>query len=43
VFNEEVGVEKIWLIWRVIESVEVWYARAKHDSAKPKLRLFGLP
>jgi hypothetical protein len=28
---------------RVIESVEVWYARAKYDSAKPKLRLFGLP
>ena len=27
---------------RVIESVEVWYARAKYDSAKPKLRLFGL-
>jgi hypothetical protein len=28
---------------RVIESVEVWYARARYDSAKPKLRLFGLP
>jgi hypothetical protein len=28
---------------RVIESLEVWYARAKYDSAKPKLRLFGLP
>jgi hypothetical protein len=28
---------------RVIENVEVWYARAKYDSAKPKLRLFGLP
>jgi hypothetical protein len=28
---------------RVIESVEVWYARAKYDSAKPKLRPFGLP
>src|SRR4030095_16658715 len=28
---------------RVIESVEVWYARAKYDSAKPKLRLFRLP
>jgi hypothetical protein len=28
---------------RIIESEEVWYARAKHDSAKPKLRLFGLP
>jgi hypothetical protein len=28
---------------RVIESVEVWYARAKYNSAKPKLRLFGLP
>jgi hypothetical protein len=26
-----------------VESVEVWYARAKYDSAKPKLRLFGLP
>jgi hypothetical protein len=28
---------------RVIESVEVWYAKAKYGSAKPKLRLFGLP
>jgi hypothetical protein len=28
---------------RVIESVEVWYARARYGSAKPKLRLFGLP
>jgi hypothetical protein len=28
---------------RVIDSVEVWYARARYDSAKPKLRLFGLP
>jgi hypothetical protein len=28
---------------RVIESVELWYARARYDSAKPKLRLFGLP
>jgi hypothetical protein len=28
---------------RVIESVEVWYARARYNSAKPKLRLFGLP
>jgi len=28
---------------RVIESVEVWYARARYESAKPKLRLFGLP
>lgn len=28
---------------RVIESVEIWYARARYDSAKPKLRLFGLP
>jgi hypothetical protein len=27
---------------RVIDSVEVWYARARYDSAKPKLRLFGL-
>jgi hypothetical protein len=26
---------------RVIESVEFWYARARYDSAKPKLRLFG--
>jgi hypothetical protein len=28
---------------RVIESVEIWYARARYNSAKPKLRLFGLP
>jgi hypothetical protein len=28
---------------RVIESVELWYARARYGSAKPKLRLFGLP
>jgi hypothetical protein len=28
---------------RVIESVEIWYARARYGSAKPKLRLFGLP
>jgi hypothetical protein len=28
---------------RVIESVEVWYARARYNSSKPKLRLFGLP
>jgi hypothetical protein len=28
---------------RVIDSVEIWYARAKYGSAKPKLRLFGLP
>jgi len=27
---------------RVIESVEIWYARARYGSAKPKLRLFGL-
>jgi Protein of unknown function (DUF2541) len=27
---------------RVIESVEVWYARARYKSDKPKLRLFGL-
>src|SRR5262245_486501 len=26
---------------RVIESVEVWYARARYNSDKPKLRLFG--
>jgi len=26
---------------RVIESVEFWYARARYDSAKPKLRLYG--
>src|SRR5262245_43866780 len=26
---------------RVIESVEVWYARARYNSNKPKLRLFG--
>jgi hypothetical protein len=26
---------------RVIESVEVWYARARYNSEKPKLRLFG--
>jgi hypothetical protein len=28
---------------RVIDSVEIWYARARYGSAKPKLRLFGLP
>jgi hypothetical protein len=27
---------------RVIDSVEIWYAKAKWLSAKPKLRLFGL-
>jgi hypothetical protein len=28
---------------RVIESVEFWYAKARYGSAKPKLRLYGLP
>jgi hypothetical protein len=28
---------------RVIDSVEIWYAKARYGSAKPKLRLFGLP
>jgi hypothetical protein len=28
---------------RVIDSVEIWYAKARYRSAKPKLRLFGLP
>jgi hypothetical protein len=28
---------------RVIDSVELWYAKARYGSAKPKLRLFGLP
>ena len=28
---------------RVIESVEFWYAKARYDSAKPKLLLYGLP
>jgi hypothetical protein len=28
---------------RVIDSVEFWYARARYDSAKPKLRLYGSP
>ncbi len=26
---------------RAIDSVEIWYARAKYGSRKPKLRLFG--
>lgn len=26
---------------RVIESVEIWYARGSWDSRKPKLRLYG--
>lgn len=28
---------------RVIESVEFWYAKARYDSAKPKVLLYGLP
>lgn len=26
---------------RVVESVDIWYARASYDSAKPKVRLYG--